>query len=54
MEPMEMYKLLNNTPLENRIVKKSDALTEILIGLSVLAIGFILYKNYKLYDSKNN
>ncbi len=53
MEPTEMYKLLNNIPLEGETIPKGNNLVPlIIISLSVVAIGYILYQNYTLTEKK--
>ena len=53
MEPTEMYKLLNNIPLEGETIPKGNNLVPlIVISLSVIAIGYILYQNYTLAEKK--
>jgi hypothetical protein len=53
MEPTEMYKLLNNIPLEGETFPKRNNLVPlIIISLSVITIGYLLYQNYKLTEKK--
>ncbi len=53
MEPTEMYKLLNNIPKEGETIPKGNNLVPlIVISLSVLAIGYLLYQNYTLSEEK--
>ena len=53
MEPTEMYKLLNNIPLEGEtIVKKNNLVPLIIITLTVVTIGYLYYQNYKLSEKK--
>ncbi len=53
MEPTEMYKLLNNIPLEGEAIPKGNNLVPlIIISLSVVAIGYLLYQNYTLSENK--
>jgi len=48
-----MFKLLNNIPLEGEMItKKNNLVPLIIISLSVLAIGYILYQNYTLTEKK--
>ncbi len=53
MEPTEMYKLLNNIPLEGETIpKKNNFATFFFITLSAVTIGYLLYQNYKLTEKK--
>lgn len=53
MEPTEMYKLLNNIPLEGEMIPKKNNLAPIvIITLTALTIGYLLYQNYKLSEKK--
>lgn len=53
MEPTEMYKLLNNIPLEGETIpKKNNFTTFFFITLSAVTIGYLLYQNYKLTEKK--
>jgi hypothetical protein len=53
MEPTEMYKLLNKIPSEGETIPKGNNLFPlIIISLSVVAIGYLLYQNYKLTEEK--
>jgi hypothetical protein len=53
MEPTEMFKLLNNIPLEGEtITKKNNLAPIIIITLSAITIGYFLYQNYKLTEYK--
>lgn len=53
MEPTEMYKLLNNIPLEAETIPKENNLVPlIIISLSVVAIAYLLYQNYTLTEKK--
>ena len=53
MEPTEMYKLLNNIPLEGETIpKKNNLATIVVITLSAVTIGYLLYQNYKLTEKK--
>jgi hypothetical protein len=45
MEPNEMFKFLNNVPVEVVIVKENKSiLPVVLIGLSLVVTGYLLYK----------
>ena len=53
MEPTEMYKLLNNIPLEGEAIPKGNNLVPIfIITLTALTIGYLLYQNYTLSENK--
>ena len=53
MEPTEMYKLLNNVPLDGEMIpKKNNLVPIVIITLTAVTIGYLLYQNYKLTEKK--
>ena len=54
MEPSEMYKLLNNIPVESEnSTKKSTILPWIVLGLTLSVVGFYLYKTQQIKEVNN-